>query len=129
MAIPDHVRRQAMDAIAYHASTAFIRSQPDSGVSVSPESQFHQPEINPPGSYETITDDVRRQAMDAVSNDNSKALIQLVKDADTIAPPWTPSPEASRIGERIAGLHKSGQDVGSVQQSITKDDFGRDYGT
>lgn len=118
-----------MDAVAYHASTAFIRSQPDSGVSVSPESQFHQPEINPPDTYAPITDDVKRQAMDAISNDNSKALIQLVKDADNIAPPWTPSPEADRVGERIAELHKSGQDADSVHQSMTKDDFGRDYGT
>jgi hypothetical protein len=126
MAIPDHVRQQAMDAVAYHASTAFIRQQPDSGISVSQESLFHQPDTTP---HAPINDDVRRQAMDAVSDPSSKALVQLVKDADSIEAPWTPSPEAERFGERIADMHKSGQDVGSIQQSITKDDFGSEYGT
>lgn len=126
MAIPEHVRQQAMDAVAYHASTAFIRSQPDSGTAVSHQSLFHQPDLSPPA---PITDDVRRQAMDAIANANSKALIQLVKDADNIEAPWTPSAESDRLGERIAQMHKTGQDVSSIHQSITKDDFGREYGT
>ena len=112
-----------MDAVSHRETTAQIRAFQDSGIEASPG--FTPVEISPapPG---PLTDDIRRQAMDAVSHSETMAAVRLVADTDSIRPDHTPSAKNTLIAERIAEMHQTGQNVGAIQQAITKDNFGRE---
>jgi hypothetical protein len=127
MAIPEHVRKQAMDAVSHRETTAQIRAYRDSGVTASPSFTPVMPVDNAKAGYQPITPEIRKQAMDAVAHKETTAQIRLVKDSGTITPPHTPSRKTTMMAERVAELHKSGQSVDAIQQKMTKDNFGREH--
>jgi hypothetical protein len=124
MAIPEHVRKQAMDAVAHKETTAMIRLYRSND---GPGPDFSgPPELKT--DYGKITDDIRKQAMDAVSHPETRARIQLVKDTGEVTPPNTPTRNSLVLAERIAEMHKSGQDMNSIHHDVSKDNFGREHG-
>ncbi len=124
MPIPDHVRRQAMDAVSHYETTHQIRAFRDSGMDAS----FAPPPLHsePVQAYQPLTEDVRRQALDAVAEFEMRGQIRLVRDNGEVMPPVTPLRENERIAQKISGLHRSGMDAETVQRTITKDGFGRE---
>ncbi len=123
MPIPEHVRRQAMDAVSHHETTAQIRAFQDSGIEAGPG--FTPVEI-PQTVTRPITDDIRREAMDAVSHGETMAAVRQVEMTDSIRPDHTPSVKNTMIAERIAEMHETGQSIGAIQHAMTKDNFGRE---
>jgi hypothetical protein len=123
MPIPDHVRQQAMDAVSHRETTAQIRAFQDSGIEAAPG--FTPVEI-PQGPTGPLTDEIRRKAMDAVSHSETMAAVRQVEMPDSIRPDHTPSVKNTIIAERIAEMHKTEMSIGAIQQSITKDNFGRE---
>jgi hypothetical protein len=123
MAIPDHVKKQAMDAVAHKETTAQIRLYSNNHV---PAPTFSELKVTPvtPGA---IPDHVKKQAMDAIANKETTAQIRLVRDNGSMSPGPTPAHETSKVAEKVAGLHKTGQQPDSVQQAMAKDTFERDY--
>lgn len=126
MAIPEHVRQQAMDAVSHYETTARMRAYPDSGITVSPGQQFTYPEPAKP-EVRPIPEHVRQQAMDAVSHPQTLARITLARDNDVFAPA-TPSRQSQEIAEKIARLRIEARDVDRAHQEITRDGFGREHG-
>ena len=124
MAIPEHVRKQAMDAVSHRETTALIQLY-RGNAEVAPDFSG-PPDVS--RSYDKITPEIRKEAMDAVSHPETQALIRLVKDNGEISAPTTPSQKSLILAERIAEMHKSGQDVSSIHRDISKDDFGREHG-
>jgi hypothetical protein len=127
MSIPEHVKRQAMDAVSHKETTAMIRAFQGSGASVSTRYDFThakapQPEVSP------IPDDVKRQAKDAISHPETQAQIRLVKNSGEITTPLTPNRDTERIAGKVAQMQKSGQDMDATHKAMTKDNFGREYG-
>jgi hypothetical protein len=126
MPIPDHVRKEAMNAVNHKETTAQIRAFNDSGVSASPS--FNEVNLEYAKSKDQpLTDEVRKQAMNSISHNETTAQIRLVKDSGSVTPDHTPSRKTDMIAERIAEMHKSGHSVGAIQQTMTKDNFGREH--
>ena len=131
METPDHIhrlkmqsiRQQAMDAVSHYETTAQIRAFNGNGIETAPGFTPVEFSTEPPG---PLTDDIRQQAMDAVSHRETTAAIRHMDFDDAIRPDHTPSVKNSIIAERIAEMHKMNQDVGAIQQTITKDNFGRE---
>jgi hypothetical protein len=123
MAIPDHVKKQAMDAVSHKETTAQIRLYSNNHT---PAKTFSDAEKSAPAARGSIPDDVKRQAMDAVANKETTAQIRLVKDNGSLSPSPTPSQETNKAAEKVAQLHKTGHKADSVQQAMTKDNFGRE---
>jgi hypothetical protein len=121
--IPDHVLQQAKDAVSHPHTQAYIRLC--RGDNFAAPDFSGPPENRPDKPAGPIADDVLRQAKDAVAHYTTTAQIRLVKDNGSIYPPHTPSPKTAALAERIAEMHKSGQDMDSVQRDISKDNFGR----
>jgi len=125
MAIPDHVKRQAMDAVSHKETTAQIRLYRNNEAQApnfsAAEKNAAAPRSDVPRS--PIPDDVKKQAMDAIANKETVALIRLVKETGSPYPMATPSKETSRAAEKVAQMHQSGQGVDSVQRQVTKDNF------
>ncbi len=113
-----------MDAVSHHETTAQIRAFQDSGIEAGPG--FSPVEI-PQTVTRPITDDIRREAMDAVSHSETMAAVRQIEMPDAISPGHTPSVKNTIIAERIAEMHETGQSIGAIQQSITKDNFGREH--
>ena len=122
MPIPENVRRQAMDAVSHQETTAQIRLYGGTDVAANFSGP---PQLAADKSPGPLTPEVRKQAMDAVSHMETRAQIQLVKDSESVTPPVTPIHKNAAVAEKIAGMHKSGQDADSVHRDITKDNFGR----
>ena len=126
MPIPEHVRKQAMDAVSHYSTTARIRAYGDSGISASPGSQFTYSEPTKAG-YAPLTDEVRRKAMDAVSHPEIQARVRLAQDNEVFAPS-TPSRQSMEIAEKITRMRLEGRDVERAHKEITRDGFGQEYG-
>jgi hypothetical protein len=124
MAIPEHVKRQAMNAVSHRETTAHIRH-----VTGAPAPEFSVP-ANPsePGPVRPLSEDAKRQAMDAVSHPETRAMIRLVKDTGSVIPDHTPTRASQRQAEKIAQLHKGGMGVDDVHKAVSKDNFGKEYG-
>ncbi len=112
-----------MDAVSHRETTAQIRAFQDSGIEAAPG--FTPVEI-PQGPTGPLTDEIRRKAMDAVSHSETMAAVRQVEMPDSIRPDHTPSVKNTIIAERIAEMHKTEMSIGAIQQSITKDNFGRE---
>lgn len=128
MAIPEHVKKQAMDAVSHKETTDMIRSFKGSGADVSQSytTFTHAPE--PKAEVRPIPDEVKKQAMDAVSHPETQAQIRLVRDNGAVTAPLTPARDTDRIADKVAQMHKSGKDVDMTQRAMTKDNFGREHG-
>ncbi len=118
-----------MDAVSHKETTDMIRSFKGSGADVSEvytttftHARELKPEVHP------IPDEVKKQAMDAINHPETKAQIRLVKDNGAVTAPLTPGRDTDRIAEKVAQLHKSGQDVDMTQRAMSKDNFGREHG-
>ncbi|HEY3862535.1 MAG TPA: hypothetical protein VGO59_11660 [Verrucomicrobiae bacterium] len=125
MAIPEHVKRQAMDAVSHKETTAMIRAMNANAAPVSHGDVFAHSKPSVPETR-PIPDEVKRQAMDAVSHPETRAQIKLVKDTGEISCPLTPSREKMRIADKIARLHKSGHDLDATHRAMTQDHFGKE---
>jgi hypothetical protein len=124
MAIPEHVKKQAMDAVNHKETTAQIRLYRNNDA---PAQTVTDAEKSP-ATRGSIPDDVKRQAMDAVANKETTAQIRLVKDNGSVMPMATPSQETNRTAEKIAQMHKGSHDADAVQRQATKDNFERANG-
>lgn len=125
MAIPKHVRQQAMDAVNHRETTAMIRSFKDSGISVSPESMFtHRKEPVPEN--RPIPDEVKRQAMDSISHPEMRNQIRLASFNGTVTPPVTPMRDVDRSADKVNKLFEVNPGMPTPQQTMTRDGFGRD---
>lgn len=119
--IPDHVKKQAMDAVSHHETTEFMRLHGfvSEGVPTSP------PVAKRPAGV--IGEAVKRQAMDAVSHPDTKAHVRMVADTGTVFPPTTPTREATQAAERVNALHRGGAAIDAVQRQVTQDGFARHH--
>jgi hypothetical protein len=124
MAIPDHVKKQAMDAVNHKETTAQIRLYSNNH---EPAQTFSESPKIAPATRGEIPDHVKKQAMDAIANKETMAQVRLVRDNGSLSPGPTPAHETNKVAEKVAGLHKTGHEADSVQQAMTKDNFGRDY--
>ena len=120
--IPEHVRKQAMDAVAHKETTALIRAYGHKEMAHDFSGPPQPAAETPPG---RLTDEIRKQAMDAVSHPETRARIQMGKDSGEVTAPITPTQKSLRLAERVAEMHISGQDRDSIQRDMTRDDFGR----
>jgi hypothetical protein len=128
MALPEHVKKQAMDAVAHKETTAQIRLYSNRGAADAPRQDlFSSPKGTGPESRE-IPDYVKKQGMDAVADKDTTAQIRLVKDSGTVVPQAGSARDTNRVSERIAQMQKESRDVDSVHRTITKDNFERDCG-
>ena len=118
MALPAHVKQQAMDAVSHSETTSQIRLVQDKG------SLFHGD--NASGVGREIPASVKQQAMDAVSSKETTAQIRMVKDNGSVEPVGRTSHATNRVAEKVAAMQKSGQDAESVHRTVTKDNFGRE---
>ena len=126
MAISDHIKRQAMDAVSHRETTEFMRLH---GYSEQSISLFSAPAIaEPQGTSLPLNDAVKRQAMDAVAHRETTAHIRLMEDTGSVFTPSTPSRASAHAAERVSELHRSGAATDAVQQQVTQDGFGRFYG-
>jgi hypothetical protein len=125
MALPEHVKKQAMDAVSHTETTAQIRLYRNNDV---PAQTFSSAEKHEGPTRSPIPDDVKKQAKDAVSHPETQAQIRLVKDNGSVSPAATPSQETNRIAGKTAQLEKSGHDADAAHQKMTKDNFGREHG-
>jgi hypothetical protein len=121
MAIPDHVKKQAMDAVANKVTTAQIRlycnnDQP---------AVFNAPEKNA-AARSAIPDHVKKQAMDAINDKGTRAQIRMIESNGSLSPVGSPSPGNGPLADKIARMHQMGHGVDSVHQAAIKDDFGRE---
>lgn len=121
MAIPGHVKRQAMDAVAHRETTEFMRLHGYRREPVSGVEHRHEAAARPSA-------DVKRQALDAVSHRETTAHIRLVEDASSVFAPTTPSRASAHAAERVDELHRAGIGIEAAHQQITQDGFGRLYG-
>ena len=124
MAIPDNVKRQAMDAISNKNTTAQIRlycnnDQP---------AIFNPSEKNAPATRGPISDDVKKQAQDAITSKGTQSYIRMVDDKEPIAQVGVPSAGKGPLADKIGKMHQMGHGVDSVQREMTKDGFGRECG-
>jgi hypothetical protein len=125
MALPDHIKRQAMDAVSHRETIEMMRRY---GVSDVTASELFQNRHAAPVQRGALPDEVKRQAMDAVGSREIVAQIRLVKDGGHVFPPTTPRTETNRIAGKISQMHKTGHHPQRIQREMSKDDFGRDYG-
>jgi hypothetical protein len=125
MAIPDHVKKQAMDAVSNKVTTAQIRlycnnDQP---------AVFNSEHKNAPAARGPIPDHVKKQAMDAISWKGTQTQIRMIEDKDSLSPVGVPSQGKGPLAEKIARMHQLGHGAVSVHQETTKDRFlGDRYG-
>ena len=122
MAIPDHVKKQAMDAVSNKATTAQIRlycnnDQP---------AIFNSEDKNLPATRGPIPDHVKKQAQDAISWKGTQSQIRLIEDKGSLSPVGVPSQGKGPLAEKVARMHQMGHGVDSVQRDMTKDGFGRE---
>jgi hypothetical protein len=124
MAIPDHVKKQAMDAVSHRETTAFMHlyGYSSDGASVFSRSGDADP------AKSRLSVDVKQQALDAVSHRETTAHIRLVEDSGSVFAPTTPSRASADAAQRISDLHRTGICVDSVQRQITQDGFEKFYG-
>jgi len=122
MAIPDHVKKQAMDAVNNKVTTAQIRlycnnDQP---------AIFNSEDKILPATRGPIPDHVKKQAQDAISWTGTQSQIKLVEDKGSLSPVGVPSQGKGPLAEKVARMHQMGHGVDSVQRDMTKDGFGRE---
>jgi hypothetical protein len=122
MAIPDHVRKQAMDAVSNKVTTAQIRLY----CSNDQPAIFNPSEKAAPGPRASIPDDVRKQAMDAIADKGTMAQLRLIESKGSVSPIGTPSPGKNLLAEKVAKMHAMGHGIDSTHQQMTKDGFGRE---
>jgi hypothetical protein len=125
MAIPEHVKKQAMDAVSHKETTQMIRmyQNKDAAAPV-----LASPVKTATATRGAIPEHVKKQAMDAVAHKETTAQIRLVKDGGAPMAPLAPSQEANRAAQKVSEMHKRGQDMDAVQRAMSKDNFGRDHG-
>jgi hypothetical protein len=121
MAIPDHVKRQAMDAVADKVTTAQIRLYCNNDQPAVFNASEDRPVRSP------IPDHVKMMAMDAIKDKGTVAQIRMIEAQGVVAPMGTPSLGKGPLAGKIARMHEMGHGVDSVHQEATKDGFGREY--
>ena len=124
MAIPEHVKRQALSAVNHRETTSMIRAY---GAKSVPEGNLFTHSNPPMPENRPLTAEAKRQAMDAVSNPETRSQIRLVKDTGQVTPPSTPAPGANRVAAKVSQLHRSGHGADFTHKTITQDGFGREH--
>ena len=131
MALPEHVKKQAMDAVNHKETTAQIRMyrNNDAADTTSSSAQKNAPASRGQGGVEQSTrtpipEHVKMQAMDAVGHKETTGQIRLVKENGSPTPPAGPARDTDRTGEKIAQMQRSGHSADAVHAQVTKDAFG-----
>jgi uncharacterized protein len=126
MALPEHVKRQAMDAVDHKETTAQIRLYRDN---TADRELFKAPpqQSNVEASRE-IPDHVKQQAKDAVGNIETTHQIRLVKDSGSPTASSGGSNTSCKAAENLAKSQKSEHNTDRFNDTITKDNFGREHG-
>ena len=126
MALPEHVKKQAMDAVSHSETTTQIRGYSNrEAADAAHKDLFSSPAQG--GESKEIPDHVKKQAMDAVSSKETTAQIALVKDSGSVVPEGGPARDTSRTAERIAQMQKDSRDVDTMHRTMTKDSFEREH--
>lgn len=120
--VPEHVKRQAMDAVAAYESTPFIRRHSHAAETVR---LLAAPSDEQPAKRGIVTDEIRKLALDAVAP--CKRDVRLVPHDGTAFAMHTPNTRAARSAEWITQLNRQGAHVDTVHRMATKDYFGRDH--
>jgi hypothetical protein len=126
MAIPENVKKQAMDAVNGKVTTAFIRLYSKNNEPAKIFSTTQGAEKTEPASRGVMSDAVKAQAMDAVTSNGTLGLIRSVEEKGSIPTIGASAPGSNPLAEKIAKMHQMGMSTDSVHDQITKDDFGRD---
>ncbi len=125
MAIPEHVKRQAMSAISSPETQAQLRLVKHTG---SVEAGFSGPPESPAkGVRQEIPENAKQQAMSAIRDSGVMQQIRLVEANGTPIPGGTPPWDHQRRSERSAHLHHKEADADKAHKQMTKQDLGREY--
>jgi len=123
MAIPDHVKKEAMDAINDAVTTAQIRLYCNNDR----PAVFTSPDIEAPVIRGPIPDHVKMQAMDAINDRGTQTQIRMMEWNGEVSPPvGLPIHGNNHVAQKITHLHQMGHDLDSVHKNMTRDDFGRE---
>jgi hypothetical protein len=123
MALPEHVKKQAFDAVGHKETTAMIRHYANDN-SWQP---FNQPQRTvAPAQQHGLEPSVIAKGRDAVSHSETMSQIRLISANRIEAPMATPSRDSSKSSQQIAQMHKAGHDLDATQRAATKDGFGRE---
>jgi hypothetical protein len=125
MNIPEHVKKQAREAVYERETSAMIRSFRNSGEDVSHSSLFTQSESRKVDTR-LRSANAKQQAREAVWDSEVCAHIRLVKDGGDLQVPATPSPDTQRMAGKVGQIHKCNHDLDLAHKSITQDHFGRE---
>jgi hypothetical protein len=129
MALPEHVKRQAIDVVSHPETAKQLSLYRNNAARASPSDTFNAPTKSATapaksGESRTIPDDVKKQAMDAVGHKETTAQIRLVKDSGSVLPAGA-GRQTNQVAERIASMHKDGHNADSIHRTATKDNFDR----
>ena len=126
MALPEHVKRQAMDAVSHKETTAQIRLYRDN---TAQQELFNaasqQSKVEP---SREIPEHVKQQAKDAVGNIETTHQIRLVKDSGSPTAPSGGGNTSCKAAENLARSQKMEHNTDRFHDTITKDNFGREHG-
>jgi hypothetical protein len=124
MALPEHVKKQAFDAVGHKETTAMIRAYANDNSwqpfnqSERMQAPARQPSLN--------TEQIIAKGRDAVSHSETTAQIRLISVNNTDSPMATPNRDNTKAAQQIAQMHQAGRDADSIHHAANKDGFGRE---
>ena len=116
MALPQHVKNLAADAVAGKETTDWIRKHNSDEAT---EPLFHPQDGG-------ISARVKQRAVDAVSDIEPLRHVRLVSVNQIDGPLPTPTREGRLASEKITLMYLWGSSINAVHNEATKDAFGRD---
>jgi hypothetical protein len=116
MALSQHVKRLAMDAVAGKETTDWIRKHNSDAVT---DSLFDPQE-------EGLSERVKERAADAVWDIEPLRQVRLVSVNKIDKPLPTPTREGRLASQKITLMYQWGSSINAVHHEATKDTFGRD---
>ena len=121
MAIPDHLKSKAMDAVSHKETTDFIRSfgAQDKQADFT-HREYPLPEADP------LHGVAKSKAKDAILHPETQSQIHLMKETGDITAPITLSRGTDRIASKIAQMHIAEQGLDKTHRTMTQDGFGRE---
>ena len=116
MALPEHIKKLALDAVGNSDTIQWIRQH----------SGYSNGGIFNGGEREQgMTPGLKQKADAIMAASPMLKNIRLESVAKVGLPLPTPSRQARRMTQAVMGLYASGQSMNDIHQALTSDDFGR----
>jgi hypothetical protein len=127
MAIPDHVKRQAMSVISSPEIQAQIRLVKHTGSAEPGMSGPPSPGAEGSTPRQPIPERAKQEAKGVIGSSEIMQQIRLVEETGSPIPGATPSWDSHRRAQRSSHLHHKERDPDKAQKNMTKQDLGREY--